>query len=178
MKNFSKQSLTYNEFFLQYRLHIGDLTREAKHAMARRGELPGPAPLGYLNHRTGKFETTVIIDREKAPLISEAFTIAAQRNCSLRTLLSDLTAKGLLSRNGKRLQVAALWQLLNNPFYAGFVRYEDELFQGQHEPLTDQETFDQVQHQLEGRRRNRSLEGTKSKRGRSNFIGQIDHEIF
>ena len=172
------EQMTYEEFLLQYHLHLGDLTREAKHEMACRGELPGPAPLGYLNHRTGKYQTTIIVDPEKAPLVRQAFEKAAQGNYSLRVLLVELTAEGLRSRNDKRLQVAGLWHLLCNPFYAGFVRYEGKISLGQHEPLTDQKTFDQVQRQLERRRRNPMSEGPKSKRRRSNFIGQFNHETY
>ena len=147
------QPMTYDEFFFHYRLRIGDLTREAKLCMAQNGEWPGPAPLGYLNQRTGRYKTTVVVDAEKAPLVQEAFEKAAYGNCSLRGLLSDLTAKGLRSRNEKRLQVAALWHLLGNPFYAGFVRYEGELFVGQHEPLVGQETFGRVRQSLDSRRK-------------------------
>ncbi len=147
------QPTTYDEFYLRYRLHIGDLTREAKEEMARRGELPGPAPLGYLNHRTGKVETTVIPDPEMAPLVREAFLMAAQGGYSLRQLLAELNRKGLRSRNGKPLQVSGLWYLLTNPFYAGYVRYKGKTFSGVHEPLVGGADFNLVQNRLAGRRK-------------------------
>lgn len=178
MKSHSTEYLTYEEFLYHYHVQLGTLTREAKHEMAQRGEWPGPAPLGYLNHRTGKYETTIIVDSEKAPLVREAFEKAAQGNCSLRVLLAELTAKGLRSRNEKCLQVAGLWHLLVNPFYAGFIRYEGELFPGQHEPLTDQKTFERVKCQLEKRRKNRDLNATKRKNGQVGFNPHLEGKIF
>ncbi len=158
MKNAQlSQPMTYEEFYLRYRLHIGDLTREAKEEMARRGKLPGPAPLGYLNLRTGKTETSVVIDPKIAPLVREAFAKAAQGGCSLRQLLAELNRKGLRSRNGKPLQVSGLWYLLTNPFYAGFVRYKGETFPGVHEPLVDTVNFNMVQNRLAASRKVESI---------------------
>jgi len=146
------QPSSFEDFRIRYFLEIGDLTRKAKQEKAQRGELPGPAPLGYRNCRTGRITTTVEVDPQIAPLIQEAFRLAANGR-SLRPLLRDLTWKGLRSRNGKCLQVAGLWYVLSNPFYAGFVRYEEKLYPGTHEPLVDKTTFDLVQVKLADRRK-------------------------
>ncbi len=143
-------SMTYDEFFLSYRLHIGDLTREAKLQTARQGKLPGPAPLGYLNRRTGKYETAVVMDDATAPLVREAFGLAAQ-GWTVRALAAEMDARGLRSRNGNALRASALWHLLTNPFYAGFVRYGGETFPGRHEPLVEEDLFVRVQEGLRGR---------------------------
>ena len=143
---------SFEDFRIRYFLELGDLTRKAKQEKAERGELPGPTPLGYLNRRTGKTTTTIEVDAQTAPLIQEAFRLAAS-GCSLRPLLHDLTQKGLRSRNGKRLPVAALWYVLTNPYYAGFVRYEGKIYPGTHEPLVDKATFERVQAKLAGRRK-------------------------
>lgn len=149
----SDSPLSFDEFRIHYLLELGDLTRQAKQEKARRGELPGPAPLGYLNKRTGKTKTTVVVDPDVAPLIQQAFRLASE-GFSLRPLLRELTQKGLRSRNGKRLPVAGLWYLLNNPFYMGYVQYKGKLFPGRHEPLVEKATFERVQCNLVGRRKN------------------------
>lgn len=50
-----------------------------------------------------------------------------------------------------------LHRLLRDPYYLGLIVYrrgteEEETFQGRHEPLTDPETFEQVQRLLEEKR--------------------------
>lgn len=147
------------DFRIQYHIELGTLTREAKMEKARRGELPGPAPLGYLNRRTGKYVTTVEIDPHVAPLVREAFHLAAAGH-SLRRILCHLTDKGLRSKNGKMLQVSGLWYLLNNPFYAGEVLYCGTCFAGTHQALVDSETFDRAQTLLTGRRKENQFTAT------------------
>lgn len=134
-------------------------TAKAKVAMrekARAGELPGRAPLGYVNRRQGN-RTWVEVDQEVAPLIKEAFRLAAMKKWSLRKIITVLTAQGLRTQSGKLLEAISLLRILTNPFYAGVVRYEDNETCGTHEPIVTRELFERVQWAL-GRRRRRRLQ--------------------
>ena len=59
--------------FGQSKYYVDSLSENTKRGLrekVRRGEYPGPAPLGYLNdYRTKK----IIVDRERAPIVREAF---------------------------------------------------------------------------------------------------------
>ena len=54
----------------------------------------------------------------------------------------------MLSQNPRLFTAHAVADLLTNRFYAGFVSYTGEYFQGQHEALVTQEIFDRVQDAL------------------------------
>jgi hypothetical protein len=120
---------------------------------AEQGKLMCAAPVGYKNAFAGS-EKTVEIDPETAPVVKEAFQLAATGKHSLRRLLAILTPKGLASRNGKRLQASSLWGILTNPFYVGYIRFNGKLIKGRHNSIIDQATFDSVQKVLRKNRRN------------------------
>jgi len=68
-------------------------------------------------------------------------------------MLEILTAKGLVSRNGRPLGASALHAILTNPFYAGKLRYGGELLDGSHEPLVSRQVYERAQEALAMRRR-------------------------
>ena len=124
------------------------------------GGTPMRAPIGYLNVRRtdeqGREVRTVEIDPERAPLIRWAFETYAKGETSVVQLLSDLTARGLLTvpspkRPSKPLGRNTLYKLLTNPYYAGIIRYKGALHPGAHEPLIEPALFDQVQALLKAR---------------------------
>lgn len=65
---------------------------------ARSGGTPGRAPIGYLNVRAmenGREKRTVIVDEQRAPLISWAFEAYATGEWTVESLGKELTRKGL-----------------------------------------------------------------------------------
>jgi hypothetical protein len=55
---------------------------------------------------------------------------------------------GLLTSGPRLFTTASVKVILHNPFYAGLVKHNDELYQGAHEPLISQETFHLVEANL------------------------------
>lgn len=49
---------------------------------------------------------------------------------------------------GRPFDKATPYQLLTNPIYTGKRRYKDELHNGEHDPIIDQDLFDKFHHQL------------------------------
>ena len=127
-----------------YHAHMGELSRRGMERKAASGILPCCAPVGYRN--VGK---KIVIDPVLAPLVQEAFERAATSRLPLRSLLAELTAKGLVSRNGKPLKVSSFWYLLKNPFYTGMVKWKGKLIQGSHEPLIGRDLSIAVEQRLE-----------------------------
>ncbi len=125
---------------------------------AKRGGTPGRAPLGYLNTREqlpqGGEVRTVVIDPERAPIVTWAFETYATGLYSLNDMVMLLEARGLRSRGDRRhssqpLGLSRVHELLSYPYYAGIVSYRGKQYPGRHEPLITQELFDQVQAVLQ-----------------------------
>jgi DNA invertase Pin-like site-specific DNA recombinase len=114
-------------------------------AKARNGGTLGKAPLGYVNRRDtseGRNIGISVLDEERAPFVKVAFELYATRKWSLEALQDELTERGLRTRGGRfpvgPVSVSKLAEMLRDPYYAGYVRYKGEIFNGRHEPLISQ----------------------------------------
>jgi DNA invertase Pin-like site-specific DNA recombinase len=121
------------------------------------GGTPGKAPLGYVNvgriTSEGREERTVVVDPERAPLLSWAFSAFATGEWTLRSQTDELELRGLLSRKtpqqpSRPLRLTVLHSILTNPYYKGVVMYRGVAHQGKHTPLVDPATWQQVQDVL------------------------------
>jgi site-specific DNA recombinase len=123
---------------------------------AKNGGTPGRAPIGYRNVRRivdGREVRTVEIDPERGPLMAWVFETYATGEWTIRRLLAELTARGLVTTPGPRspgkpLAVSHLHKLLRNPYYMGMVRYRGVVYAGKHEPLVTAEVWHEVQKHL------------------------------
>jgi len=119
----------------------------------------GPAPLGYRNSVDHLSDSrrikTVKVDPERGPLITTAFELYATGEYSLWQLTEELERLGLRTLSTPRwpeprpVKTSTLQRILRSAYYAGWVVYargkpEEEIFRGRHEPLVDQDTFDQA----------------------------------
>ncbi len=134
---------------------------------AKNGGTLGRAPLGYLNRRDtseGRNIGISVHDEERAPFMKLAFELYVTREWSLDSLQDELTQRGLRTRPGRfpagPVSVSKLAEALRDPYYAGYVRYKGEIFQGRHEPLISKELFDRVQVIMD----ERSERGTRQRR--------------
>ena len=124
---------------------------------AKSGGTPFRAPIGYMPVRiweNGREIRTVGVDEERAPLVRQAFEMYATGEWTTRTLLKEMTEKGLLSRpTPKRpsqpITVSAFHNVLRNPYYAGIIEYRGVRSQGKHPVFVDPAVFDEVQRVLE-----------------------------
>lgn len=143
-------TLTYDEFKKDLYQARGKQVSEGTRNRVLSGAMAGPAPLGYENVRT-HLGAKAIFDKQRAPLIKEAFLMASEGK-AFRQILAVLAQKGLTTKRGSILSIASLHAMLTNPFYMGLVRCGDELIEGRHEPTVSKELFDQVQDMLAMRR--------------------------
>ena len=127
---------------------------------AKNGGTPFRAPLGYLNSRITVDDREVRVitpDPERAPFIRDAFTLYASGDYSLTELAALLEERGLRSRSTRRVAGRALKAndiqfMLRNSYYTGIVTYAGKVYDGRHEPLVDEATFQEVQDLLESKR--------------------------
>jgi site-specific DNA recombinase len=104
----------------------------------------------------GQEVRTVEIDPVRGPLMQWAFESYAGGEWTIRTLLEELTVRGLTSTPGpktpaKPLGISNLQRLLRHPYYMGIVRYRGVLYPGKHEPLVSPEMWQKVQELLAAR---------------------------
>lgn len=66
---------------------------------------------------------------------------------SITKLKQTLNAEGHIAKEIP-WSYRTIRQTLDNPVYAGFTRYKDQVFPGNHEPIISTEIFDEVQKQL------------------------------
>jgi site-specific DNA recombinase len=144
-------TLTRAELEERYHHIRSEIAKQAMTTRVEAGECPGQAPLGYQNVVVGT-QRTVEVDPSSAPLIMEAFRLAAQRKSSLRKIIAVLQPRGLVGRSGKPMGVSSLQAILTNPFYAGLIRHQGNLYRGTHQPLISRTLFGRVQRSLSRRR--------------------------
>jgi DNA invertase Pin-like site-specific DNA recombinase len=115
---------------------------------AKQGGTPFQAPIGYLNiiERINQRENrTVIIDHERAPLITWAFERFATGDYSRMRLLEELNKRGLKTRLGKPISITNLVRILTNRYYLSYVSYCGVEYKGNHQPLVTPAIFSAVQ---------------------------------
>lgn len=120
----------------------------------REGRWTFQAPLGYLNVTDGDGKPTIVPDPERGSLVRKAFELYSTGTQTKADVLRQLTALGLRTKWGKRVTAQTFDAVLRNPIYAGwlYVKKWDVHEQGSFEALVSQETFDQVQAVLDGKR--------------------------
>jgi len=139
-----------------------NLSLEAKKGLYGKAKLgvggtPGYAKIGYLNVGElvdGREVRTIAVDPERAPHISWAFAAYKSGGYTLDTLERALEKRGLRTRPtrkhpAKPLSRTQLHRILRSKYYMGIVEYGGFEFPGRHDPLTDPETFAQVQQVLD-----------------------------
>ena len=121
---------------------------------AKRGGTPGRARIGYLNTPEqlpqGGEVRTVVIDRERAPIIRWAFETYATGLYGVADIALLLEARGLRTRGDRRrgpqpLSISGVHNMLSCPYYTGIITYRGKHYPGRHEPIISQDLFDRVQ---------------------------------
>ncbi|MDO8240722.1 MAG: recombinase family protein [Candidatus Moranbacteria bacterium] len=124
--------------------YILDLSKNVKRGLAekvRRGEYPGPVPLGYLrDFKTKK----IILDPDKAHYIKRAYQLYSTGLYSIDQLTEKLNNEGLRSLHSQRVQPSIIGRMLNNPIYYGWFEWKGQLCPGKHAPIISKDIFDKV----------------------------------
>jgi DNA invertase Pin-like site-specific DNA recombinase len=116
-----------------------------------RGWRPGGGPLGYRNDPEKK---TIVTDGEHFEVMKRLFRLALTGAYSVRALLRIATEEwGYRTPTrgrykGEHLALSSLYQILANPFYAGYFYFNGRLYPGRHEPLITLDEFNRLQKWL------------------------------
>ena len=106
----------------------------------------GQIPFGY------KVENKkLVVEPEKAVVVQRIF----QRYIEIQSPISivrELKADGIVGTTGLSMDKAYILRVLHNYTYIGKVEYEGEIYNGEHEAIIDQESWDKVQQFLKENR--------------------------
>jgi site-specific DNA recombinase len=117
-----------------------DRTRDKMHQRAQKGLWNGGnVPYGYQAENK-----RLIIKPEEAARVQFLFERFAD-SPSLSRLREDLHRRGWYTRANKPWSKTALDQILRNPVYAGHVRFNEQLYKGDHAPIVREALFEKVQ---------------------------------
>jgi len=118
------------------------------------GWWPGCAPLGYKNSSIedpdGKPRNVIIKDAIKWPILKEGFKLYLSDNYSVEEINDILFKKGLKSKNDKRVPHSVMTSILQNPFYAGIMRWAGFENKGNHEPMISLAEHQQILDIMDG----------------------------
>jgi DNA invertase Pin-like site-specific DNA recombinase len=104
-------------------------------ASSGQGSLGFPAPFGY-RYENGR----LVVNREEAEIVREIFYRYTQGE-PMAWIAEDLNARGVTTSRGGRWTVWSVRYLLQNPVYAGYLRWDGILQRGEHEPIVETESF-------------------------------------
>lgn len=146
--------------------YSGNLSQEARKGLRKKVEIggtPGKAPLGYKNirdKRRGKDIGLVVVDPVMGPIVAEAFRLYATGEYTLGTLTDELNHQGLrlpetISLPERPVHIQHVHRILHNAYYMGVITYSGVRYEGEHDKLVDEDTFDLVQAILAARNLNK-----------------------
>lgn len=135
--------------------------QEKMRTKAINGGTLGFARIGYINARVeyeGKQINTIALDEQRAPLVLRAFELYSTGDYGLERLEATMADLGLTARARgqypeRPVTFKRLHQMLQDPYYAGWVDYEGQRYPGRHEPIVPQGLFDRVQDVMNRRSR-------------------------
>lgn len=134
--------------------YTDNLREEAMKGWAEKlaqGHMPSRPPAGYTTAmQSGK--RIHVPDPKTSQIVKKAFELYLQPTESTSTIWAFLNQSGLRTYNGKPLSQSAVHRLLLNPYYMGVISFNNETYQGAHQPLITRQLYKQVQDKLHNKR--------------------------
>jgi site-specific DNA recombinase len=145
---------------------ISERTRDKMGAARRRGKWVGGNPvLGYDVAPQGG---SLVVNPDEAQRVRDIFRLYLELG-SLIPVVEELNRRGWRMKSwttregrkagGKPIPKNSLYNLLTNIIYVGKVEYDSQIYEGEHERIVDDETWNKVQSELNrnGRRGGRNI---------------------
>jgi site-specific DNA recombinase len=133
---------------------ISERTKDKIAATRRKGKYSGGMPLlGY-----DVVATKLVVVPDEAEQVRQVFGLYLESD-GLIPVVQELERRGWrnkrwttkkgIERGGRQIDKNALWHLLTNVTYIGKVRYKDEVHDGEHQSIINNELWQQVQSKLQ-----------------------------
>lgn len=138
----------YSKYYVD---SLSENVKRGIRAKLERGWKPNKPPTGYKNEPALR---TIVSDAETFPImkmlfekaVSGAYTIAELER-TLREEWGFRTPKRKRT-GGRPLSQASLYRIFSNPFYAGYIRWNGQLYPGKHEAMITWQEFERLQATL------------------------------
>ena len=118
------------------------------------GEYPHTPPYGYCMGQGSNGSKLPVPDPPKAETVRTIFKLMSSGKHTLDTLRDELFQRGRhFSPRRQRWTRSHLAKLLRHPFYIGKILWRGQIYEGKHEALVDEQTWERVQQVLDGRNR-------------------------
>ena len=142
-----------NMAFSQAKYYVDNLSVNVKRGnrqKLRLGGWPNRAPFGYLNNKATK---TIYIDKLRAKFVVKAFQLFSTGKYSYMDIKRFFNQNQIINKSGTELHLDKVKRILTAPFYYGMMKFNGELFKGNHKPLIQKKLFDQCQKIVKQRSR-------------------------
>ena len=126
---------------------IRERTMVGKDSRAKEGKWHGSkwVPIGY------DYTDGVLIPNEYEAMQVKEVADLFLKGTPIRTIERVVTEKGYRHKHGE-WEAKTIRRVLQNPVNIGMIKNRDKLYQGIHDPILDQKTFDAIQKLMEERR--------------------------
>lgn len=127
--------------FAQFEREVtGERIRDKMAASKKKGMwMNGTGPLGYINENR-----TLRIDEENAKKINLIFDKFLELK-NINQLKTYLEENNIKTKSGKSFYKGHLYRILSNKTYIGKITHKEKVYEGLHEGIINEDTFDQVQ---------------------------------
>ncbi len=135
----------------QYSIDLSSNVKRGIRKKIEKGQLPGVAPLGYMNQKDRESgENKIVPDPDRFQMIRMLFNEFLKGNHTIRTLQELAQQRGFRSPQkrkvgGNFMALSTVHKMLTNPFYCGLLRFNGEIYNASHTPMITMEEFDRVQ---------------------------------
>ena len=138
---------------------ISERTRDKIAASRRKGKWWGGMPvIGY-----DVVDRKLVVNQEEGRIVRDIFRLYLELE-SLIPVVQEIERRGYRNkiwtsskgtvRGGRLFNKSTTHVLLTNMTYLGKVRFKDEVYEGEHDPIVSEEVFEQVQALLQKNRQN------------------------
>ncbi len=113
-----------------YRNKISDNVKRSARKKLDEGTILGDSPIGYLNRPRvdkKKEKVDVYIDPMRGDLVKKLFEDYASGMYSMSEIRDLISDEGLVSKKGCKISKSQVEQILKNPFYYGYMKYNRPL---------------------------------------------------
>lgn len=150
-ENNSQGKLMLSVLFGFSKYHVDNLSENVKRGNRAKIELgwrPNSAPVGYRNDSSTK---TIVAHETDFAIIKRLFELALSGRYNIFKLAHIINDEwGYRTpkkkrRGGTALAISNVYLILRNPFYAGYIKWNNELSPGKHEPMISWEDFCRLQ---------------------------------
>jgi len=153
-ENSSQGKFMLNIIFGYSKYYVDALSENVKRGLRtklRNGWQPNLAPIGY---RNCKESGTIVVDETHFRAIKNMFGLLLTGQYTVpaihRIVWEDwgYTTPILKTRGGTRLGRSSLYRIFGNPFYAGYIRWNGQLYKGNQQQMLSKSDFEKAQKLL------------------------------